>query len=764
MANLKFGELFTKDVVAQLMSKLKKPVVYGGLESVEGFEKASVINNKAMSLVLETDMRKPFTKQFSKGVLPMLYAFLPKEMGGLNRKGFLLNAEMGSGKTTMSFLSVWCYFKMAPGLEERGMKVIMITDGSKLLKQMQAEAEACVAEGYLRTFFIKNKTNMKKGEVTIEDAASMEPVPGVITVFVMSKDTGKGEWKVEPMKSDKRCPSCGHFLGGMGDFKYDLKADLKSSKTYYRCPHCGDAIWDTVGGQESVAKKLKKIARKSGQKFVFDFFLMDEAHKMQNPESLQSKTYRAVVKLSYRVVLMTGTLSNGYASSIFHILYPVFPEEMKKMNFTYDRLAQFVEFFGSSAKTSTTTVQANGTRVNRKISELPQINYRITSIILTLGVTITTEDLDLPMPKFSEQTLVIEQEDTAKRKMEELNDAIKLSKSRFDSLDQRMHQEHELYILNNLCKPYTVSIKGQKYDRITNSMYDDVEEVHFNPLPENYVSRKEEKLLELIYKETRQDRRIIVYTDFNESNLVQERLVGVISRAGYDVTMLPKSIKPEDILEYVTNFKGQVIILPQRRVETGLNLVMFHTVVFYELCSQIRVVQQAKVRPWRPIGQEKDVRVFYLMYRGAQEKVLATIGEKMASTTVSSGKQIMADSLAALYDYQAEQTENVAKTSDIIMELRAEEEAYKASDSELELKFQAYLISLSNKDEDVNLEAELELLKDEHTTVQETQSYYTAEQQLEMCQAQNLFLFDEEFMASYEEAKNEQKAKRSKSA
>ena len=119
---------------------------------------------------------------------------------------------------------------------------------------------------------------------------------------------------------------------------------------------------------------------------------------------------------------------------------------------------------------------------------------------------------------------------------------------------------------------------------------------------------------------------------------------------------------------------------------------MFHTVIFYEICDQIRVVQQAKCRPWRPIGQDKEVRVYYMAYMGSQHDQLIHTGVKVVSTTVSSGQRIMSDTIADLYDYQRSQTSAINQAEAAIMEIQAAN----ISSSELTPLEEAYSAFLDN--------------------------------------------------------------------
>lgn len=679
-----FNELLTSSALATLVAQVPEAATSGdlineGITPLQAQSKAA-LNKKALDLLsaLEGAQKRVFPKQLSKGVIPMLAALLPKHLGGLNRKGFLLNGQMGTGKTGMTFTAAYLYACIS-GMLNRGFKLVMITDKSALVPQMGAEAKAFLGEEKVEVFNISTKPNPKRGEVSLEQAYTYKRKPGKISLFVMSKDTGKSALKWE---TASYCEAC--------------CKKMETTNGISSCPKCGNSLKKVVGGKMSFSIVLDRLANQ--KRDTFDLFLMDEAHAMQNPDSLQSHNYRAFAKHSKKTILMTGTLTNGYASSMFHILYPVFFKEMKDMGFGYDKIAEFIDFFGSRSFVERRIQRAysGAIRNERKVSyiEQPRINYRVVPFCLTLGATITIEDLALQMPPFRERQYVINDDRDIINQVESFCYQItraenKLVKKVSSSKGLKMKQ----YMLNNLARTYEHRVAGYVENSETH-MLEPFDHTFVLPpvLEQNSLSSKEQKLIELVQGEIAEGRRTLLYTLYTDANSVQERLCQVLSDAGISVGVIDNSVKASEILDKITEFEGDVLIVSQRRVETGFNLTMFHTVIFYEICDQIRVVQQAKCRPWRPIGQDKEVRVYYMAYMGSQHDQLIHTGVKVVSTTVSSGQRIMSDTIADLYDYQRSQTSAINQAEAAIMEIQAAN----ISSSELTPLEEAYSAFLDN--------------------------------------------------------------------
>jgi len=90
-----------------------------------------------------------------------------------------------------------------------------------------------------------------------------------------------------------------------------------------------------------------------------------------------------------------------------------------------------------------------------------------------------------------------------------------------------------------------------------------------------------------------------------------------------------------------------VLICHPRLVQTGLDLVDWPSVVWFEPEYSVYVLRQASRRSWR-IGQRHPVEVTYLVYEGTlQAEALALVAAKMRSSLMIEG-ELPEDGLAAL--------------------------------------------------------------------------------------------------------------------
>jgi hypothetical protein len=91
----------------------------------------------------------------------------------------------------------------------------------------------------------------------------------------------------------------------------------------------------------------------------------------------------------------------------------------------------------------------------------------------------------------------------------------------------------------------------------------------------------------------------------------------------------------------------QVVIGNPMLVQTGLDLLDFPTIIFYQTGYSVFTLRQASRRSWR-IGQDKPVRIHYLHYAGTmQERALELVGRKLSASLAIEGK-LTDDGLASM--------------------------------------------------------------------------------------------------------------------
>jgi hypothetical protein len=129
-----------------------------------------------------------------------------------------------------------------------------------------------------------------------------------------------------------------------------------------------------------------------------------------------------------------------------------------------------------------------------------------------------------------------------------------------------------------------------------------------------------------------------------------------------------------------------VIITHPRKVETGIDLLDFPTIVWMAIDYSVYTVLQASRRSWR-IGQTEPVKVYYFAYEETiQEDALHLVAAKVAAALRVNGDTVGDDSLADLDDLTSgDLVATLAKiiTGDVQIEARSLQQAFAEANASL---------------------------------------------------------------------------------
>jgi len=159
-------------------------------------------------------------------------------------------------------------------------------------------------------------------------------------------------------------------------------------------------------------------------------------------------------------------------------------------------------------------------------------------------------------------------------------------------------------------------------------------------LDEEVVYPKEQTLLDLIARELGQQRKVLVYVQHTGSRDITARLVRLLAARHVKAVVLHSSVEAkgrEAWVEARLREGVQVLITHPKCVQTGLDLLDFPTLVFYQCEYSAYVVAQASRRSWR-IGQRHAVHVHHVVYAAsAQENALRLVARKRRAAKLVDG-------------------------------------------------------------------------------------------------------------------------------
>ena len=378
----------------------------------------------------------------------------------------------------------------------------------------------------------------------------------------------------------------------------------------------------------------------------WDYAVADELHQLAG-DTAQGNGLGVLARCSEKLIALTGTLMGGYADDLYNIFYRMEPWQMVKAGYEAGSQGRrdFQEQYGvletvekvRQSDNACSKAQKRTVQVLRKPGASPLLFGKY---LMESTAFITLEDISDQLPSYEETVLSVDMgEPLAKAYKsieEDITEAMKA---------HRGNKSLMSVMLNTLLlypdHPYGIGpIFGKTYDPKEGRM---IPFFVTEPadLPETDTYAKEQRLIEDIREELRQGRRCQVYATFTGKHDVTGRLERVLQREGFRVAVL-RSTVPTDKREawYERQLRAgvEVVICHPRLVETGLDLLAFPTLYFYETGYSLHTLRQASRRSWR-IGQKHPVRVKFLAYRSTmQETCIRHMGKKMLVALMMEGK------------------------------------------------------------------------------------------------------------------------------
>jgi hypothetical protein len=348
-----------------------------------------------------------------------------------------------------------------------------------------------------------------------------------------------------------------------------------------------------------------------------------------------------------RLIALTGTLMGGYADDLFNIFYRMEPHTMADEGFAYggqgrrDFQQQYGVLETIEKVRDTDNACSRATKKTIQVLKKPGASPLLFGkFLMNTTAFLSLEDIADNLPRYDESVLSVEMDEELAGSYEELEEDIRAA--------IRAHRGNKSLmsiLLNTLLlypdHPYGFeNIWARAFDAETKEYVRFLVTTPQN-LKEDGLYAKERALIADVSEELRQGRRCQVYATYTGEKDVTLRLESVLRQAGFRVAVLRSSVatdKREDWYERQLKGGVEVVICHPKLVETGLDLLAFPTLYFYETGYSLHTLRQASRRSWR-IGQRHAVRVKFVTYAGTmQETCLRLMGKKMLVALMMEGK------------------------------------------------------------------------------------------------------------------------------
>ena len=153
---------------------------------------------------------------------------------------------------------------------------------------------------------------------------------------------------------------------------------------------------------------------------------------------------------------------------------------------------------------------------------------------------------------------------------------------------------------------------------------------------------KEQWLVDFCRSERQQGRKVLIYIRQTGTRDIQDRILKILRDGGVRAEILSGSINPRKREAWIARrvYGLNALITNPKLVATGLDLIAFSSVVFFEIEYSLYTLWQSLRRVWR-LGQTKPVKAVFAVYNGTMEaQALALIGAKMKAAQLLYGDEV----------------------------------------------------------------------------------------------------------------------------
>ena len=366
--------------------------------------------------------------------------------------------------------------------------------------------------------------------------------------------------------------------------------------------------------------------------------IVDELHQYSN-DSGQGDAMAELYNAAKKVIGMTATLINGYASGIFHLLYRLVPGLMELDGQSHSAPSAFASEYG--VVQNTYEIQGGDYNSNRRTVKtqkrsrpLPGVSPLVYSrFLLEYAAFLSLTDMGKDLPEYEEIPVAT---DLPKEIQKVYNDMQEMLRAFMKSDSKVANKILSAYL--NLLTAYPDQPYGQEPIYHPIDGYEIVKPPDMGDI--DTVMPKDNVALGIVNRKVSEGENVLIYTNWTRLDS-QEKLLKLITAAGHRAAIMPATVPPVKREKWVQDrLDGglQVLICNPSLVETGLDLNAFTTLIFFDVGTKLFTLRQAARRSWRINQTAPRVEVYMLYYADTmQHKALKLMGTKLAVAAIIEG-------------------------------------------------------------------------------------------------------------------------------
>ncbi|MBE2269366.1 MAG: hypothetical protein IAE80_14120 [Anaerolinea sp.] len=468
-----------------------------------------------------------------------------------------------------------------------------------------------------------------------------------------------------------KCPHCGNTV--MQEKKgVSAPASLSWLEGGKRsCAVCNAPLWRESRDRGSQPKPGEKYATKNPRYRLDEYLkrmfpdrvyllIWDEVHEAQHGDTGNGEAFSRMAGMAKKVLAMTGTPFNGRASSIFNLEYALNPRVRERYNWggakRFSRKQRgtrsFQEVVSEGAnqrgRAESRWVSEMGVReqvveerpsydrdtgaytgtstYERPYEEAPGISPLLVAEVLDHAIFFSLGDLGKALPQYEEIALPVELDADVyaeyDRTRQRLKDYLIQRRWEGDTTFRGAYLQWSMGWVNAPFRPYEVihnlkhPITGAKEPHTVASI---------PSYGEDRIFAKEQALIDLVRDELVADRPCVIYFRQTATRDIQPRLEKLIREhipqaRTFILANTVDAERREAVIEREIAKGVNVVLCNPELVKTGLDLIHFPTLIFFEIVFNLSTMMQAAARSYRLNQTHTHCKVVYLFTEGTMEQ------------------------------------------------------------------------------------------------------------------------------------------------
>ena len=387
-----------------------------------------------------------------------------------------------------------------------------------------------------------------------------------------------------------RVPCCPDCTAQIVDKDGVPLTDEDLNRRKHTCANCGSPLWQA--DKSGPARYPLADYVKHRMKGFFDLLIGDEVHEYKGRGSAQGIAAGVLADVCGKSLSLSGTLMGGYNSTLFHLLYGFSPEI--RTDFGRSDEHRWIQRYGfeehTVGKPDDDAVEDGRNSRRRKfrkvVRERPGLVPSALFHIIGNTVFLRLADVASGLPPYEEQVMLSsmdsEEDATGYSQRSAYNTVYEELRLKLaEALKAGSKRLLATYLQTLLAYPDGCTRGETVFDPRSGDVI-----VQVPPLSEERLYPKEKALIDMVAAERMEGRRVLVYATHTGTRDITERMDDMLTRHGFRVAVMKAdAVAPERREAWVADRVKQgidVMICHPRLVQTGLDLIDFPTLIWYE--------------------------------------------------------------------------------------------------------------------------------------------------------------------------------------